>query len=241
MRDGRDLIHPRTRNAVRDYCSDFGTVRRIERVFESEGLPAHPDSSREWYIDGQRRGTFDRHTATVNWTEPADVRRVLDAFEQILTWGEEESWAAEPYARICRFLEKDGYTVDKSGRIEGGPVAAVLSSVPLETVEDPSAIYEHLRRLADVSDSDPATAISGAKALVEATTKVVLRELGVDYDERADVPSLVKDAQKALKLHPDELAPTATGVEIVKERSGLSRRLASFRRRSMNASHFECR
>jgi len=102
---------------------------------------------------------------------------------------------------------------------------AAFAAVPLcrrwppsrfENLADPSGIYEHLDRLAQVSDQDPAAAISGAKALIEATTKVVLRELQVAFEEQDDVPALVKAAQKALKLHPETLAPTAPGVEIVK-------------------------
>lgn len=57
---------------------------------------------------------------------------------------------------------------------------------------------------------------SGAKALIEATTKLVLSELGEPYDEKADVPVLVKAAQKALALHPESLAPTKPGAEITK-------------------------
>ena len=53
-----------------------------------------------------------------------------------------------------------------------------------------------------------AQAISGAQALIEATTKLVLKQLGVAYDEHADIPALVKGAQKALGLHPETLAPT---------------------------------
>ena len=60
-------------------------------------------------------------------------------------------------------------------------------------------------------DADPAQAISGARALIGATTKLVLNQLGVAYDEQADVPTLVKAAQKALGLHPETLAPTGKG------------------------------
>jgi hypothetical protein len=203
-------VHARTRSAFRDFCSDFAVVRQIERAFRDEGLDPDPDNDREWYRDGQRRGTFDRHTARTDWTDATDVRRVLNVFEHMLTWASEDATA---YLR--RHLERDGFIVDGSGRIRAG-AASTLSTVPLENLTDPSAIYDHLQRLADASDRDPAGAISGAKALVEATTKVVLRELNTPYDEQGDVPTLVRTAQKALKLHPESLAPTAPGADIVK-------------------------
>ena len=65
-------------------------------------------------------------------------------------------------------------------------------------------------------DADPAQAISGARALIGATTKLVLNQLGVAYDEQANVPTLVKAAQKALGLHPETLAPTGKGSETVR-------------------------
>jgi hypothetical protein len=114
-----------------------------------------------------------------------------------------------------RHLRRDGYTIDAHGRIRGG-AAASLVEIPLHNLTDASSIYEHLERIAASTDTDPGVAISGAKALIEATTKLVLAELGEEYDEKADVPALVKTAQKALALHPDSLAPTKPGVEITK-------------------------
>ena len=44
----------------------------------------------------------------------------------------------------------------------------------------------------------------------------MLEELGKEYDSKADVPELVKLAQKALWLHPTQVAPTAKGAETTK-------------------------
>jgi hypothetical protein len=44
----------------------------------------------------------------------------------------------------------------------------------------------------------------------------VLDELGQEYDAKADIPELVKLAQKALRLHPSQVAPTAKGAETTK-------------------------
>jgi hypothetical protein len=207
----RPLIHPRVRNAFREACSDYSVVRQIELAFESEGLDADPDGDVEWYAPGQRRGTFDRYTAKVDWTDPRDVRQVLGVFEQVLEWVPDGPGRDQ----LVRHLRRDGFEVDDHGSIRGAVVSA-LTEIPLEALRDPSSIREHLDRIAASSDTDPGVAISGAKALIEATTKLVLEDLGEDYDERADVPALVKAAQKALALHPESLAPTAPGVEITK-------------------------
>jgi hypothetical protein len=210
-----DVIHRRTRDAFREWCSDMGVVRQIERAFENEGFdPAtHPDD-RDWYAPGQRRGTFDRYTAGVDWSDPTQVRCVLNAFEEVMRWGTGE-YADDARGNLRRHLARDGFAVDDDGRIISS-AATSLSAIPLESLKDPAAIMEHLDRIAESTDRDPGVAISGAKALIEATTKLVLIELGEPFDERADVPALVKLAQKALKLHPEDLAPTAAGVEITK-------------------------
>src|SRR5215213_2343386 len=82
---------------------------------------------------------------------------------------------------------------------------------------------EHLRRLESAGDSDPTLSISSAKAVVEATCKLVLEELNETYDHAADISSLVKAVQRALKVHPDTIAPTARGRDtIVRTLSNLS-------------------
>lgn len=90
-----------------------------------------------------------------------------------------------------------------------------LAALPLDTIREPEAIEEHLRRLESAGDSDPPLTISSAKALVEATCKHVLEELKQAYDEAADLPALVKAVKKALKVHPDTIAPTAKGRETI--------------------------
>lgn len=214
MASRNELVHLRTRNAFREHCSDAGTVRMVAQVFESEGLDPEPWSE-QWDVPGQRRGTFDRYTHNVDWSDPVSVRAVLNAFEEIFTWGEGE-WADGVREKLRRHLERDGYRLDDRGRIRASAVAAAADSLPLEGLTDPSAILEHLDRISEYADRDPAQAVSSSKALIEATTKLVLREMNEPFDEKAKMPTLIQSANKALKLHPDVIAPTAPGVDVVK-------------------------
>ncbi len=207
----RPLVHPRVRSAFREASSGCGVVRQIERAFEDEGFDPAPEDSRDWYGPGQRRGTFDRYTAEVDWTDASQVRRVLNVFEEILRWPVDGDYREN----LVRHLRRDGFHVDDQCRIRAGTTAA-LAEIPLDQLTDASAILEHLDRISASTDSDPGVAISGAKALVEATTKLVLSELGEPYDEKAELPVLVKAAQKALALHPESLAPSKPGVETIR-------------------------
>lgn len=139
---------------------------------------------------------------------------MLDVFEELLSWCSDNEYGNPQREQLTRHLRRDGYQVDEEGRIRGS-VASKLAEIPLDALSDPKSILEHLERIAGATDADPPLAISGWKALIEATTKLVLIELGEPVDEKADLPALVKAAQKALKLHPETLAPTAAGRETV--------------------------
>ncbi|MDA8385157.1 MAG: abortive infection family protein [Actinomycetota bacterium] len=220
-----DLVHPRTRTAFRETCSDHAVVRQICQAFENEGFDPAPEGTAPgdgWYGPGQRRGTFDRYSSRIDWTDPNQVRRVLNVFEEILTWlDDKDEDTAKRKEQLSRHLARDGYEIDEAGRIRSSTL--VTSSLDLSGLREPDAILEHLERMSGAMDTDPSLAISGAKALIEATTKTVLDELQESYDDRADVPALVKAAQKALQLHPELLASTTKGVESIKRvLSGLS-------------------
>ena len=96
------------------------------------------------------------------------------------------------------------------------PATTALADIPLASLRDASAITEHLGRIAASTETDPGVAISGAKALIEATTKLVLVELGEPVDEKADVPTLVKAAQRGVAVASGVTAPTKPAAEIVK-------------------------
>jgi hypothetical protein len=80
-------------------------------------------------------------------------------------------------ARIYQFQE----------RVPAGTVVTPA----LNALADPAVLTEHLKRLAASVDTDPRLAVSVAKDLVESTAKLVLRERGVSYNGKEDLPALV--------------------------------------------------
>lgn len=99
-----------------------------------------------------------------------------------------------------------------------------MPPLQLDHIVNRTALQENLVRLYNaIERDDPALAISCAKALIEATSKIVLEELGKSYSNTEKVPALVRMVQKALKAHPDTIAPTAKGRDtIVRVLSNLS-------------------
>jgi len=212
-----ELVSRRTRSVFREACSDYGINRTIARAFKDEGFaPASDDAApvpgdvSSWDREGQRRGTFDRYAVSVDWTDPAHVRRVLRVFEEIYSWA-----GASAQARLAGYLHREGGEVDDHGHIRRTaepPLELLLAQLQLT---DPAAVQEHLDRLTRLGDTDPPAAVSAAKALTEATVKAVLVELAQPVDELADIPALVKQANRALGLDPRGVAPTAAGADIV--------------------------
>jgi len=216
-----DLIHPRTRREIREFASGWGVLRTIEDAFEMEGFVKGPEVD----SGGQRRSLFDTYAQAIEWSDPGQVSRAVRVFEEILSWGSSEDDGATPpnaaISKIGRLLDGDGYSFD-GGRLRPKSDTSLVA-LPVEHLGSPAAIEEHLQRLNGTGDSDPALAISSAKSIIESTCKHVLEELGEDYDDRSEIPALVKQVQKALKVHPEEISPTAKGREtIIRTLSNLS-------------------
>lgn len=213
-----DLIHPRTRIAFREACSDFGVLRGITDAFKSEGLDSANDDPELDQGGGMRRSLFDQYTKLVRWDESTDVRKVLNAFETILSWTASEVTPQMKQSRenLVRLLARDGFSVDEMGRISGGQLTTP-GDLNHGLLSDSAAIIEHLERLNRASDAKPGEIISAAKALLESTCKIALRELGQAFDERKDdIPTLVRRVQTGLLEQDLALTPTNSGDQTVK-------------------------
>ena len=219
-----ELVSRRLLRPFEDVCATFGTLRRIEDAFADEHVDIADSGA-----DGTRRGLFNELVSRIDRHDPAQAARLLRVLETIASWVDTDDGVvpSSAFMGLRNALERDGFRIDAAGRIHPPApwprMGTRLRPIPLEQLHDPAAILEHLDRLEHASDRDPPLAISSAKALIEATSKHVLDELGEPYDDRADIPSLVRDVQKALKLHPETIAPTARGREtIVRILSNLS-------------------
>jgi hypothetical protein len=84
-------------------------------------------------------------------------------------------------------------------------------------LKDPAAIIEGLDRIRRAVADDPPLAVGSAKELVESRAKVVLTERNIPFDDKADVPALVSEAQKALGLHPQSQAAGPDDTDAVKK------------------------
>jgi hypothetical protein len=196
--------------AVTDAVGGWGiyTVREIADLYINEGF-----TRTEGYVGpgGQRRQEADAFHAAIDFTDPDQARRYLRVIEAILD-DHDTAGAQDTRQRLLKVLARAEISADSQGRlaIAGRPSLDVdVAGLPTE-----SGTRLQLARLARL-EQEPEEMIGAAKELVEATAKHVLRETGEDVPANADLPSLNKRALARLRLHPDAIAPTTKGSEIM--------------------------
>lgn len=208
-------ISPTTVRALLDLFASDWTVRSIENLFVDVGLSPLP-ADEVPAESGVRRQAARQFIANLDLADPRDSARLLPVFDEVLS--NMKDWrgnAHPPLERLLRRLHADGYDRAADGKLRA---VSTVNMSPLTVPEgvDESVLREHLGRLEQNLFDDPAAAIGASKDLVESACKLVLTRMQVPHDGKADVPVLVRTTLKALKLHPDTLAPTAPAVEAAK-------------------------
>jgi hypothetical protein len=215
-----ELVPLAVRFAVRDALGGWGglTVAQIGDLFRVEGFgPPHdyePTSS------GARRQEAERFQAGIDFTSPDEVDRYLRVVESVLDEYDSQD-GRERHDRLLKALRRAGIERDERGRLRH-PGRGLSLPARLKLMPSESDIRLHAARL-DRMDQEPEELIGAAKELVEATAKYVLLQLGEEVGSKDDMPALSKRALMRLKMHPDAIAPTTKGAEVmVRILAGLS-------------------
>ncbi|MEV0934283.1 abortive infection family protein [Streptomyces phaeochromogenes] len=214
----RELVSPATRNAFRSLATDL-TIRIVEGLWEDHGFAPIPPDELKYDDPGVRRTTFMLYAEGVNWADPEHVRRALLVFEDFIRAYRDPDQQGTPkwLEDIGVRLERDGFLLDKSGRISWQQPPLRLLDRDLSVLSDGSGIAVELERIRRDLTTDPHGAIGAAKQLIEATAKTALRELSIEIDKNAALPALVSTVQKALKLDAGSAPDGPDGSKSVKK------------------------
>ncbi|MBA2449692.1 MAG: abortive infection family protein [Chloroflexi bacterium] len=210
-RKGGELISQKTRREFREWFVENSHLREIEASFADADIARSPLTF-EPTLGGERRALVEQYYASIDWTNHAHVRRVLDVYEVILDRVED----GDRYQHMVRVLERDGY------RHEQGRIVASAADWDLGQILKAGALFEssHLQdqidRIRQAVDEDPGLAIGTSKELVETTCKTLLDALGEQYDRDADVGKLVKQTCRALNLTPEDISDTVRGADAIR-------------------------
>ena len=61
-------------------------------------------------------------------------------------------------------------------------------------------LYQDLRRLERIGDSEPGEAIGLAKEIVESCCKLILDDRGISYPQAVDIPKLLQLLRNEIKI-----------------------------------------
>jgi hypothetical protein len=185
-----------SREALRAIDEFFGDLdfRYDKDAYDRERAAGH----------GERRSTAAGYIATLDLGDALDAERLLKAIAARLSEWEQngDPQFRRDLDRLIRALDVGGFSwngrtlVRRAGALiidEGGRRLYALG------IED---VNQEIERIAGSMDSDPADAITAARALLESVCKAVLDELGEPINETDDLPTLYKKTAAALKLDP---------------------------------------
>lgn len=219
-----ELITKRTRREFQEYFVGT-TLREIERDFDNNDIP-FTQLPEDKMPSGQRRGLVENYYASVDWSNTADVKKVLNVYTDVLirlNESKEETgfndWNAkndqERYDKLIKTLERDGYQFN-------GKSITPIGQVEIEQLENATSLLdkthfqEYTNRIKESIETDPSLAIGSAKELLESTLKTILTEMGVEFDKNDDVPKLLKETQKILELVPGNVDNSKIGADVIK-------------------------
>lgn len=201
----------KVRRLLLDYLTDV-PARQIEALFEDNGISLGPPQD-DRGDTSVRRGIVRQYLAGVNLDSIEDRAKLTTVLSDVMQEIGMRSKSGDGYYDLQPVKDKWITTLTQAGFDVGewsyavidpmaGRNAPSVSAAALAALDDPSAIRDHLNRLADTVDSDPRLAVSTAKALIESTAKCVLSTRGLAYSSTAKLPALVNEAQTALSLAP---------------------------------------
>ncbi|OPC76467.1 hypothetical protein B4N89_46330 [Embleya scabrispora] len=122
-------------------------------------------------------------------------------------------------------LAPDGWELVPDGAISGRPIHkarrrtsfhGVLPELDLDArplLTDPRVLHEHLGRIRDGIERDPAAAIASCKELVESLFKMILDKSAVEYTRNDNVPKLYAQVAVLLALKAESVPASAKGSE----------------------------
>ena len=219
----KEFISKKTRIAFREFLVGW-TLREIENEFSAAGL--EPNLSYDPQLSGQRREFVEQYYHAVDFTNPAQVERVLGVYEAILAHCEtslanlgdysDPAKLKREYDKLLNCLHRDGYAFE-DGRLRAKGNDALLRHLSITAATlDADYLAAQVDRLAEAIDHDSDLAIGQAKELVETCCKTILATSGESDYDRLDLVPLVKKTMNHLQLLPENIPENAKGNKTIK-------------------------
>lgn len=124
-------------------------------------------------------------------------------------------------------LKNDGYEIVPKTKTRGYSIyaarqIALSSEIHISSLKekftgtDANYVLEQITRMESAIENDSGLAIGTAKELVETVCKTILEERGCEVQGSPDLPKLVKQTAKELKLTPSDIQDEAKAADSIK-------------------------
>lgn len=222
------IISKKTLYEFEEYLIGNSVVRAIQILFDSADILCDEDYQPN--VSGQRRTLIEQYYHTINLSDWADVRKLLRAFEEILSSLEirikkAESDGASSYTlehdrksldRLKLRLKHDSFVYQDGKIVTIGQVPSLTHLESIAVSADFPYLLRQLDRIENSIDSDPWLAIGTAKELIETVCKSILTDLGKPFDKDWELMELCKETRRELKLTPDDIPNSNRAADTVK-------------------------
>ncbi len=238
------MISPATRRDVVDALSveDIGWSGRLEeseflsRLFDLKSLPSddrrfpdaagdvwqHRVNNSDWEDDWV---FYDRRFNILNGDDDLFLRFLCETIHPAVR---SDATEVERLVQLYNsYLRNDGFQLVEKARMAGRPVYAaryvgaapapgVLAARKALAPADIGYVAQQITRMETAVNEDPDLAIGTAKELVETCCKTILKARGVTVPGNQDLPQLVKQTVKELRLTPDDIPEKAKAANTMK-------------------------
>jgi hypothetical protein len=125
-------------------------------------------------------------------------------------------------------LYHDNYEVIEKARISGKPIfvgrikvtgkeSLEKKGIEIKEILNVNYVYQQINLMESSIEIAPHISIGLAKELIETCCKSILDELQETYDKNWDLPKLMKETTKLLKLTPDDIPNEAKAASSIKQ------------------------
>ena len=154
---------------------------------------------------------------SLHWSDDDYGGHVFGAIEHILELNPDNLGTLLCYKGIEEWIRK--HEPVAYSELYGGSIVSDEDLRDAETASQKINVEEHVSRIRDSLEKDPALAIGSTKELLESVFKAVLHIEGAAIG-KDDLPKLWKKVQTALVLDPSQVTATTPGADSLKRLFG---------------------
>lgn len=215
----------------------LSVVDFLNRIFDLDSMPSfdgryktatediwqhcinNDDWSLDWIYTDSRFCLYKVHQETF-------LKFVVEVLNPIVRKDPKEQH--ELAAAFNGHLARDGWELVEDVILDGRPTyiperkvhGLVNSTQRIKAVAaslNSGNLYEDMRRLERIGDTEPGEAIALAKEIVESCCKLILDDREIEYDEKADIPALLKLLRNEIRIMPDGIDENARASKEIRE------------------------